>query len=295
MTDKARSQATVDRLKRQLRELKRKGGLYKTRLKVAQLEIAQLEIAQLKKSIQDIDDQSQLSLSSPSDCIFRNLVNNRQVPMNRHRYLIEALTWGRMTDDTSPAALETIRNMLPLPSERLLCTKFAEQRGMISNALQNEAEMWRLIQLWESANPYSAQDRRIILAVDAVSFQPMVTVSENGFLTGIEDMERLEDVNLFPVPYQPCYLREISRVRLAQRLYCIFILYLQPINPNLSCAIVYVVAATSRKGNVDVVEKLLGLKSVPESRYALDVISFAFEGNSCFEELYLRTSADLCS
>jgi hypothetical protein len=40
MTDKARSQATIDRLEGQLRELKRKVGLYKTHPPVAQLEIA---------------------------------------------------------------------------------------------------------------------------------------------------------------------------------------------------------------------------------------------------------------
>jgi hypothetical protein len=105
--DKGRSQATIDRLEGQLRELKRKSSLYKTRLKVAQL-----EIAQLKKTIPDVEEQSWLSLPSPHEYIFRNLVNNRQVPLNRRRYSIEALTWGRMIDDTSPAARETVRSML---------------------------------------------------------------------------------------------------------------------------------------------------------------------------------------
>jgi hypothetical protein len=125
MADKARPQATIDRLEGQLRELKRKVGLYKTPLKVAQL----------KKSIPDIDDQSSLSLPSPSNCILRHLVNNRQVPVNRRSYSIETLTWGRMIYDTSPAAWETIRSIPPLPSEHLLRTKFAEERGMISDAL----------------------------------------------------------------------------------------------------------------------------------------------------------------
>jgi hypothetical protein len=40
MTDKAHSQATIDRLEGQLRELKRKVGLYKAHPKVPQLEIA---------------------------------------------------------------------------------------------------------------------------------------------------------------------------------------------------------------------------------------------------------------
>jgi hypothetical protein len=99
----------------------------------------------------------------------------------------------------------------------------------------------------------------------------------------------------FPVPCQPCYLRGISRFPLEQRLYGLFVFHLQPINPNLSCAIIHVVASTSGKGNTDVVEKLIGLKSILESRYALDVISIAFDGNSCFEGLYSRTSADLRS
>jgi hypothetical protein len=118
--------------------------------------------------------------------------------VNGRRYSIEILTWGRTIYDAFPAAWETIRSMLSLPSECLLRTKFAEERWMISDALQNETEMWRLIQLWESTNPYSAQDRRIILVVDVVSCRPMVTVSEDGFLTVIGDMERLEDIDLLP-------------------------------------------------------------------------------------------------
>jgi hypothetical protein len=99
MTDKARSQATIDRSEGQLHELKRKVGLYTTRAKVAQL-----EITQLNKTIPDVGDQSLLSLPSPRDCVFRDLVNNRQVPVNHGRYSLETLTWGRMIYEASPAA-----------------------------------------------------------------------------------------------------------------------------------------------------------------------------------------------
>jgi hypothetical protein len=103
MTDKARSQATIDRLEGQLCELKRKVDRYKTRLNGAQL----------KKTIPDIEDESSPSLPSPRDCILRDLVNNRQVPVNHRRYSIETLTWGRMVSDTWPAAYEIVRSMLP--------------------------------------------------------------------------------------------------------------------------------------------------------------------------------------
>jgi hypothetical protein len=57
-----------------------------------------------------------------------------------------------------------------------------------------------------------------------------------------------------------------------------YVFHLQPINPNFCCVVIRVVAATNRKGNADVVEKLLGLKRSLESRYTLDVISLAFDG-----------------
>jgi hypothetical protein len=103
MIDKAGSQATIDRLEEQLRELKRKVGRYKTRLTVAQL----------KKRILDIGDQISRSLPSPRDCIFCDLVNNHQVPANRDRHSIKTLIWGRMVDGTSPTTWETVRSMLP--------------------------------------------------------------------------------------------------------------------------------------------------------------------------------------
>jgi hypothetical protein len=101
--DKARSQATIDKLEGQLRELRREVGLYKTLFK----------FAQLKKTIPDIEDQSSLSLPSPRDCIFHDSVNNCQIPVNRRRYSIETLTWGRMADGTLSPAWETVRRMLP--------------------------------------------------------------------------------------------------------------------------------------------------------------------------------------
>jgi hypothetical protein len=105
MTDKARSPATIDRLEGQLRELKRKVSLYKTRLK-----LVQLEVDQLKKPISDIEDQFSLFLPSPCNCIFRD-ANNCQIPENRCHDSIETLTWGRMVDDILLAAWETVRSM----------------------------------------------------------------------------------------------------------------------------------------------------------------------------------------
>jgi hypothetical protein len=73
----------------------------------------------------------------------------------------------------------------------------------------------------------------------------------------------------------------------------LFAFYLQPINPNLSCVVIHVVAATNGKGNADVLEKLLELSSILESCYALDVISRAFDRDSCFDGLRSWMSADL--
>jgi hypothetical protein len=114
----------------------------------------------------------------------------------------------------------------------------------------------------------------------------MVTVSENGCLTGIQDMERLEEVNLFPGSLPALLPSRHFSLPIGTASLRPFYFHLQPINPNLSCAVIHVVTATSGKRNADVIEKSLGLKSVLESRYALDGISLAFDGSSCFEGLH---------
>jgi hypothetical protein len=73
-----------------------------------------------------------------------------------------------------------------------------------------------------------------------------------------------------------------------------FVFQVRSINPSLSDVVIHVVAATNGKENANVVEKLLGLTRILESGYALDVISLASHGDSCFDGLHSHMSADLC-
>jgi hypothetical protein len=43
----------------------------------------------------------------------------------------------------------------------------------------------------------TANDRRVVLSVDAVSFRPRVTIADDGSVEGLEDIRQLESPDRF--------------------------------------------------------------------------------------------------
>jgi hypothetical protein len=114
------------------------------------------------------------------------IARNREKPANYRSYSTETLIWRRKIYDISPAAWEAIRDVLPLPSDRLLRLRFSEPRALIADALLNVDQMWDLIQLWEKANSGAIENRRL-----------RVTVNENGEVGGLKDLQQLEEIDIF--------------------------------------------------------------------------------------------------
>jgi hypothetical protein len=55
-----------------------------------------------------------------------------------------------------------------------------------------------LLSIWRTASNVDAEDRvDAILSADAVAFQPLVTIREDGSVKGIADVDCLESPNLF--------------------------------------------------------------------------------------------------
>jgi hypothetical protein len=63
----------------------------------------------------------------------------------------------------------------------------------MSEALLDADKMDELIRIWERANHGSDTDRRVILAVDAMSFRSPVVITEDGTIEGLLD----------PIPSKP--------------------------------------------------------------------------------------------
>jgi hypothetical protein len=149
-----------------IRELQQQIFAYTLNLSQARYKIAMLEF----QIAEEIEIMATLHpLQFPADRIFLDIARNRTRHPNGRRYSVETLAWSRKIHDISPRAWE-IRRVLPLPGNRLLLSKFADARAVISSALLDLDEIKALINLWERSYKDTMTDRRVILSVDAIVY-----------------------------------------------------------------------------------------------------------------------------
>jgi hypothetical protein len=88
--------------------------------------------------------------------------------------------------------------ILPLPSDRLLQSKFLNEKARIQKAILDLNDVDDLLSIWRMANNVDAEDRvDAILSAGAVALKPLVTIREDGSIEGIADFDCLESPDLF--------------------------------------------------------------------------------------------------
>jgi hypothetical protein len=257
----------------------------RTNLKAAEKQISDLKM-QLAAKIQEqaIKDLTQ----SPAERVMLDIIKNYGRPPNGRRYCIDTLAWTEEIHASSAHTLEIVRKVIPLPTERLLNSKFTQDRRLVSDALQNSDRIGELITIWEKSTPsISSSHRDVILSVDAVAFRPLVTVSEDGEVHGLKNLTRLEDPDIFAhFLRDPPAFAHFLQTHWKQAYSNLFAFHLQPVDPDLPCCVIHVYPARNGKGNPETVRKLLELRDKLETQFGFKVRGLAFDGDSCWNGLH---------
>jgi hypothetical protein len=250
---------------------------------------AQRKIQELTKQVADLmREQSFKDLTqSPYDRIYLDILKNRSRKPNGRRYSIETLLWTEEIHAVSPQALQVVRKVLDLPCESLLNSKFTRSRRIVSDALQDSNRIGELIDLWEQSCRSTRHSRTVILAVDAVAFRPLVTITEDGEVGGLKHLKHLDDPDLFTEFLRdPESFSHFLEAHWKDAYSDLFAFQMQPVDPALPCCVIHVYPAENGKGNLQTVETLLALKERLEVDYAFSVVGLAFDGDSCFGRLH---------
>jgi hypothetical protein len=267
----------VERFKRQIQ-------CYELNLRKAHCAIDDLK-KRLAKALAEASDQD--LMQSPSERIYLDIVKNHGREPEGRRYSMETLVWTEELHSISAAALRHVRAVLPLPGESLLNSRFAKQRRLLSNALMDIARLPELMDLWREGIPEGVTGQSVVLAVDAVAFRPLVTISEEGKVCGLKHLDTLGDQDLFthllrdPVAFSN-FLSDHWRNAYTN----LFVYHLQPINPKLPCGVIHAYAAENGKGTAKTVETLQVLRGRLEGEFGLRVVGLAFDGDSAFHGLH---------
>jgi hypothetical protein len=126
---------------------------------------------------QQLDDDT---FHSPRDRIFLDIVQNRGRKMSGRRSSPIALQWSSVIFQQSPTAWEIVRDGLPLPSDRLLESRFVKLETILSEALVDMDQVGLPVDWWNQSHSETVNDHRLTLSVDSVSFRPRVTIESDG-------------------------------------------------------------------------------------------------------------------
>jgi hypothetical protein len=267
----------------QIRLLEQQARAHKINLDRAMGKIQSLvdQLSQACSEREEIDP-----ITTPADSIFHDILQNRARSMAGRRYSRATMLWARQIYDVSPTAWDLVRKVFPLPSDRVLRTSFSEVRSAVSDALLDIDKIDSIMELWRRANPELATDSSVILAVDAVAFRPVVTISEDGTIDGLNHIDEI-DADLFDkLVGQPQAFVTFLKEHWTDVYSALFVFQIQPTDPQFHCGIIHILRSTNGKGTSETVSRLFDLKQLLQTHFHLNVCGVAFDGDSCFNRIH---------
>jgi hypothetical protein len=144
-----------------------------------------------------------------------------------------------------------------------------------------------LLSIWRTVNHVDAEDRvDAILSVGAVTFKPLVTICEDGSVEGIADFDCLESGDLFSQPIaNPTLFHQFVLSDWKEGYSSLFVFHIQPVHEQLICCAIHALQARNGKGTPQTVCKSKQIHELLTQR-GFDVVGYAFDGDSCYDQLY---------
>jgi hypothetical protein len=163
-----------------------------------------------------------------------------------------------------------------------LGSAFIEAPSAGSNALLDVNEIGTILELWMRDNPDFGLNPCVVLSVDAVAFKLMVTIYQDRWIAGLNQVNQI-DVHLFDkfVGQPPAFAAFLTE-HWADAESALFVFQVQPLDPRCHCDIIHVVPETHGKGTTETVSRLFHLKHLLSITFHLGIWRIAFDGDSRF-------------
>jgi hypothetical protein len=143
------------------------------------------------------------------------------------------------------------------------------------------------LSIWRTTNNVDAEDPvDAILSVDAVAFNPLVTIREDGSVEDIADFDCLESPGLFSwLIANPTLFHQFVLSHWKEVYYSFFVFHIQPVHEQLTCCAIHVLQARNGKGTPQTACKLKQIHELLTQR-GFDIVGYAFDGDPCYNQLH---------
>lgn len=184
----------------------------------------------------------------------------------------------------STAAYAIFALYLPIPSPRTMFKYQKRLLNQIHSSLTNISECEQIIQ--ENTEKWP-KNESIILAVDAASVNPAVTLLKNYTIKGLIETNENDELFLTPggitIQLFENWLKNHSKLIVDS----MFLFNVQPLNPDLNSFIIHIYPTNGGKGKKVIIDILKNL-TIALKKFNINTISYAADGDSIFSQLHLK-------
>ena len=190
----------------------------------------------------------------------------------------------------SPKCFYLINNSIITPCEKTIKNNINKYEQHVSS-FNNISDVNKSISKYK--NKYEMFDQKIegILAVDAVSTEPVVKISQTGEVSGLLTTKKLTDEDIQKLKNEIRKQEEFIKNIKNETLSSAFVYYFQPLNPIFSCFVVFIEASQNGKASKKQIKTLQILEECLRSN-DINVVAYASDGDSGYRPLVNETLSE---
>lgn len=213
-----------------------------------------------------------------------DLNNLSKLHPNARRYSIRMTSYLLRAFLVSTTCYTIFSLFLPIPSPR---TMFTYQKQLLCNVHSSLTDLSQTHLIIEENTKNWPKNVSIILAVDACSVNPSVTLFSNQTIQGLikktEKNEEFQTSGQITIKLFEEWLSNHSHLIIDS----MFLFNVQPLNPDLRSFIIYIHPSKSGKGDMKIINILKNLTNQLK-KFNINTVSYAADGDSYFIPLHLK-------
>lgn len=225
------------------------------------------------------------TISGTKGAILDELVQLSRVPRNRRRFSVGVIVFAFSLYLLSSRAYEHLRLFLPLPSWRTLERRTEPSFKFNIDALQNLSLVHETVGRFRERENISDCIIYGILAVDAVSFQREMIITNNGVIEGGVSNETLDEEKVIQLQQSFSEFEEFWKSHHAALISDAFVYQFQPIDALLPSFVVHIKPSTQGKATESTVELLREIDAKLHS-VNVECVGYAMDGDSTYAKMH---------
>lgn len=254
-----------------------------------------LRIAQLQsENSQNTDSQDSQNIIYNQTILAETILNSAKSPSGQ-RYSEDTYSFALNVMSQSQSTYNLVRSEFSLPSVQSIRSHYKEEMQSTTHCLTNLKLINNILHDYRNSfNLDSTLSLPSILSVDAICFKPIISITKDGVLTGIENFTQSDTDDIFN-PDQlfshynddPSQFEAFLRKHWNRAYSAAFVYQLQPLNSGFPSLVLHIQPATDGKAKEEQINILNSIRIKSLSQHIV-IKGYAFDGDSTYRKMHFN-------